>query len=208
MDRLHATKNASVAIKCLFTIHVVLTTSSLSTLLQAGGIPSTCRNSAMDPTRRPGSSRRFENPRSIPLRRWRRGREGGSNSREAERRFANRGRNSGRFRPIGVRCSKFSSIAEERFFLRGGEDFRLVKREILVRVAEFQDGKLQSLSFGELTRLVVECRRLKGCRERLSLLFVNGKRNDALWEMVAETVNEIIEAVMEKDEQRLCRRCQ
>ncbi|CAL1359118.1 unnamed protein product [Linum trigynum] len=44
--------------------------------------------------------------------------------------------------------------------------------------------------------------RREGCRERLSLLFVIGKRNDALWEAVAETFKEISEAVMEKDEMK------
>ncbi|CAN1244050.1 Putative clathrin assembly protein At4g40080, partial [Linum perenne] len=82
-----------------------------------------------------------------------------------------------------------------------GEDYRLVQREIVIRVREFRD-RMQSLSFTKFTRLSSELQRLQDSREGVSSLFVNGKRNDALWETVAETKVEITKAMMEKDEMK------
>lgn len=80
-----------------------------------------------------------------------------------------------------------------------GEDYRVVQREILIRVAELRD-RMENLTFNELTRLLSSLKRFEDCRERLRLLFVNRARNDALWELICGTKLKIIEMVREMGE--------
>ncbi|CAI0447912.1 unnamed protein product [Linum tenue] len=229
MDRLHATKSAYVAIKCLFTVHAVLTKGSFILKDQLSVYPASGGRNSLNLSKfRDGSD-----PESWELSSWVRwyaavieqnlavsrtlGRflsaaaAGGGGKEEA---ILEKG-NGDLITEVGILVDFAQLVCEAPNSLQlqkndlvyevvksVGEDYRLVQREILIRVGEFRDRKLRSLSFGELTRLVGELRRLEGCRERLSLLFVIGKRNDALWEAVAETVKEISEAVMEKDEMK------
>ncbi|XP_061987919.1 putative clathrin assembly protein At4g40080 [Rosa rugosa] len=82
------------------------------------------------------------------------------------------------------------------------EDYRAVQREISVRVKEVED-RVERLSLSELTRVVEALRRLEDCKERLVLLFVNRKRNDGLWESVRKTRAELAETKAQREERRL-----
>jgi hypothetical protein len=73
-----------------------------------------------------------------------------------------------------------------------GEDYRIVQREILIRVVELKD-RTASLSCNELTQLLGSLKRFEDCKERLRLLFVNRARNDALWELICGTKLKIME---------------
>ncbi|CAL1390269.1 unnamed protein product [Linum trigynum] len=228
MDRLHATKSAYVAIKCLFTVHAVLTKGSFILKDQLSVYPASGGRNSLNLSKfRDGSD-----PESWELSSWVRWyaaviEQNLAVSRTLGRFLSAAAAGGGKEEAILEKpngdliteveilvdfaqsvCEAPNSLQLQKNDLvyevvkSVGEDYRLVQREILIRVGEFRERKLRSLSFGELTRLVAELRRLEGCRERLSLLFVIGKRNDALWEAVAETVKEISEAVMEKDEMK------
>ncbi|KAM5575533.1 putative clathrin assembly protein [Rosa sericea] len=82
------------------------------------------------------------------------------------------------------------------------EDYRAVQREISVRVKEIEE-RVERLSLSELTRVVEALRRLEDCKERLVLLFVNRKRNDGLWESVRKTRAELAETKAQREERRL-----
>lgn len=74
------------------------------------------------------------------------------------------------------------------------EDYGFVQREIFSRVVELGD-RSTSLSVVELTQLSEAMKRYEGCKERLSLLFVNRNRNDALWDLVKDTRTKILTAI-------------
>ncbi|TKY56297.1 putative clathrin assembly protein [Spatholobus suberectus] len=80
------------------------------------------------------------------------------------------------------------------------EDYGRVQREILRRVEE--GGKrVEDLDVAELRELVGCLRRLEGCRESLVVLFVNRKRNDAFWDLIGRVRNKGV-LVMEEVEGR------
>ncbi|KAH7511580.1 hypothetical protein ACOSP7_010214 [Xanthoceras sorbifolium] len=77
------------------------------------------------------------------------------------------------------------------------EDYRFIQREIFIRIVELGD-RMTSLSVGGLTQFLTAMKRFEDCKERLSLLFVNRKKNDALWDLVNETKTNIQAAVNKK----------
>ncbi|XP_021891140.1 putative clathrin assembly protein At4g40080 [Carica papaya] len=82
-----------------------------------------------------------------------------------------------------------------------GEDYGLAQRELFVRVGQLV-GRVMGLSITELTHLLSSLNRLEVCRERARLLFVNKKKNDSLWELVAETKKMVVEALTTKKTKR------
>ncbi|XP_004301346.1 PREDICTED: putative clathrin assembly protein At4g40080 [Fragaria vesca subsp. vesca] len=82
------------------------------------------------------------------------------------------------------------------------EDYRAVQYEISVRVKETEE-RVERLCLSELTRVVDALRRLEDCKERLVLLFVNRKRNEGLWESVRKTSSELAETKAQREEKRL-----
>ncbi|KAE8695409.1 MATE efflux family protein isoform 1 [Hibiscus syriacus] len=79
------------------------------------------------------------------------------------------------------------------------EDYRLVQREIFVRVAEL-GARTTVLSLSECTHFLNSINRLDGCKERVSLLLVNRNRNDDLWDLIKETKENLV-ATMEKEKE-------
>lgn len=76
------------------------------------------------------------------------------------------------------------------------EDYRLIQREISLRVVEL-DERMTSLSVDQLTLFMSALKKFEDCKERLSLLFVNRKKNDGLWHLIGETKMKI-ETMMNK----------
>lgn len=81
------------------------------------------------------------------------------------------------------------------------EDYRLVQREISVRVAEL-GVRVMSLSYNECTLFLNSLNRLEDCRERISALLVNRNRNDGLWELIKETKANVVVMMKEKIKER------
>lgn len=82
------------------------------------------------------------------------------------------------------------------------ENYRLVQREIWVRVKEIGD-RVESLSLDELTQLVGILNRLENCRGNLNVLFVNRGKNDELWELVKKTKGKVMDRKGMKEEKRM-----
>ncbi|XP_059455415.1 putative clathrin assembly protein At4g40080 [Corylus avellana] len=83
-----------------------------------------------------------------------------------------------------------------------GEDYRLVQSQILLRLSELGN-RAENMSYGELTRVVNALKRFEDCKERLSLLFANRKRNDGLWELIGETKMKLLMMIRKMEEMRL-----
>ncbi|KAH7845344.1 hypothetical protein Vadar_000883 [Vaccinium darrowii] len=79
-----------------------------------------------------------------------------------------------------------------------GEDYRSTQYQILVRLGELGD-RIDGLSPSESAELARSLKRLEGCRERLSALFANKKRNDAFWDAVGETRARVVKLEEERE---------
>ncbi|XVE95239.1 hypothetical protein REPUB_Repub02eG0079000 [Reevesia pubescens] len=82
------------------------------------------------------------------------------------------------------------------------EDYRLVQREIYVRVAEL-GVRMMSLSFSEWNQSLNSLNRLEDCKERISLLLVNRNRNDDLWDLIKENKVNLVGMMKEKKEGKI-----
>ncbi|GAB4861309.1 hypothetical protein Ancab_036470 [Ancistrocladus abbreviatus] len=67
-----------------------------------------------------------------------------------------------------------------------GEDYRMNMREIFSRVSEF-GVRIERLSLDELNELLEILMKLEDCKEKLILMFLNKKKNDGVWESIRET---------------------
>ncbi|KAM7516869.1 hypothetical protein LguiA_006452 [Lonicera macranthoides] len=78
------------------------------------------------------------------------------------------------------------------------EDYRLTQHHMMIRLGQLAD-RTDGLSRDELDELTRCLERLEECRERLTLLFVNRKRNDAFWELVSETKGGVLRKIEERE---------
>ncbi|RZB69567.1 putative clathrin assembly protein At4g40080 [Glycine soja] len=78
------------------------------------------------------------------------------------------------------------------------EDYGRVQREILRRVEE-GGNRVEDLDVGELREFVRCMKRLEGCREKLVVLFVNRKRNDAFWDLIGKVKYKGVEVMEEME---------
>ncbi|KAK7410492.1 hypothetical protein VNO78_01312 [Psophocarpus tetragonolobus] len=67
-----------------------------------------------------------------------------------------------------------------------GENYRSVQGEILLRV-DLLRGRMEDFDVGELNELVGYLGRLEHCYDRLVLLFVNRTKNNGFWDLVTDT---------------------
>ncbi|KAJ6398763.1 hypothetical protein OIU77_019521 [Salix suchowensis] len=203
MDRLHGTKNPSVALKCLFTIHSILKKGSFILKDQLSFYPSFGGRNFLNMSK----FRQDSDPERWELASWVRCK----NSKDREDKASALldedllGELDALAGFVEVICEAPDSLHLQRNNLvyavirYVGEDYRVVQREILIRVVELRD-RMENLTFNELTRLLSSLKRFEDCRERLRLLFVNRARNDALWELICGTKLKIIEMVREMGE--------
>lgn len=83
-----------------------------------------------------------------------------------------------------------------------GEDYRFAQQEIFARVTECSD-RTAILSSNELTQLVRDLKRLEDCKERLTMLFANRKRNYAFWDLISRTEDKFVTEKEMREEMRL-----
>ncbi|CAO2821370.1 unnamed protein product [Amaranthus hypochondriacus] len=79
-----------------------------------------------------------------------------------------------------------------------GEDYRMIMREITNKINQFGNNKriIEDLNDDLLEDLLGDLKRLKNCRQKLFLMFLN-KKNDGIWELIDE-VEKHFECVKEK----------
>ncbi|CAN0927731.1 Putative clathrin assembly protein At4g40080 [Linum grandiflorum] len=219
LDRLHGSNNAHVALKCLLTLHAVVSQGSFilkdqfSAAAAGGGSGGGGRNFL-----NLSKFRDESDPETWELSSWVRWYAAVIEQNLAgTKKLGSSGSNFEKLsrdliEEIEILVDSVGLICESPAELKSndlvyevvksvGEDYRLVQREISVRVLEMRD-RMKSLSFDELTRLSSEMERLEDSRDGVASLFVNGKRNDALWETVAETKEMARATMMEKDEMK------
>ncbi|CAK7347201.1 unnamed protein product [Dovyalis caffra] len=221
MDRLHGTKNPSVALKCLFTIHSIIKRGSFILKDQLSFYPSFGGRNFLNMS----EFRRYSDPERWELSSWVRWYATVIEQNFIVSRFLGHylysspssNKSKDKEDEVSVLLNKdllgeldvlvgFAEViceAPDSLHLQrnnlvyavvrcAGEDYKLVQREILIRVVELKD-RMASLSFSELTQLLNTLKRFDDCKERLRLLFVNRGRNDALWEMISGTKMKIME---------------
>ncbi|XP_044475986.1 putative clathrin assembly protein At4g40080 [Mangifera indica] len=81
-----------------------------------------------------------------------------------------------------------------------GGDYRLIQQEIFLRVGEI-DERMVSLSREELTQFLNALKRLENCEDRLLRLFVNRNKNHGLWNLIRETTTKITVVAVNKNVQ-------
>ncbi|CAL5204556.1 unnamed protein product [Lathyrus oleraceus] len=211
MDRLHGTKNATVAMKCLFTLHNVILKGPFTLKDQFSCYPSYGgRNFLNLSTFRDDSD--FE---SVQLSSWVRwygavleqfltisrifGYYMNSNSIKNDSVMMMKFSNADllyKLEGLVVFVEKISDVPESLDLQRNelvyeivrmvGEDYRNVQGEILLRLEELGKRIDRFEDVSELNELVSYLKRLEESREKLVLLFVNRRKNNGFWEMVRE----------------------
>ncbi|KAK9269954.1 hypothetical protein L1049_025527 [Liquidambar formosana] len=83
-----------------------------------------------------------------------------------------------------------------------GDDYRFAQYEIFSRVTECED-RTGNLSSSELAQLLCGLKRLEDYKERLMVLFVNRKRNDAFWDLISQTRVKLVTVKEQREERRL-----
>ena len=81
-----------------------------------------------------------------------------------------------------------------------GKDYRMVQRELSLRVKELGD-RIKGLKSGELTRFLEGLKRVEDCKERLLSLFLKRRRDDEFWDVISQVKMKILEIMVEKREQ-------
>ncbi|RDX89839.1 putative clathrin assembly protein, partial [Mucuna pruriens] len=211
MDRLHRTQSATVALKCLFTLHHIISQGPLTLKDNLSHYPSHGGRNALNLA----TFRDETDVEALEMSSWVRwyanvlehvltvSRVLGyyyAISDAAEREVS--GLSSGvllcEIRGLVDFVEQVSHAPEslqlQRIELVYGvvrlvcEDYGSVQREIVRRVEEGGE-RVGNLDVGELRELVGCLKRLEGCRERLLVLFVNRKRNDAFWDLIGRIRN-------------------
>ncbi|KAG6735571.1 hypothetical protein NC652_014053 [Populus alba x Populus x berolinensis] len=221
MDRLQGTKNPSVALKCLFTIHSIIKKGPFILKDQLSFYPSFGGRNFLNMSK----FRQDSDPERWELASWVRwyatvieqnfivsrflghylNSSCSSNNSKDDEDKASALLNKDLLGELDVLVDFVEVICEAPDSLHlqlnnlvyaviryAGEDYRIVQREILIRVVELKD-RMASLSCNELTQLLGSLKRFEDCKERLRLLFVNRARNDALWELICGAKLKIME---------------
>ncbi|XP_050377666.1 putative clathrin assembly protein At4g40080 [Argentina anserina] len=228
MERLHATQNAFVALKCLYTVHNIVSKGSLIFRDQISYHPSFGGRNFLNMTMFSDKSDSDTWEFSLWVRWYAAVVEQNLKAARVIGYYL-----SSENKKVGYQVKKLpvlnSELVDEieglvEFVVRisdapeslslqrnnlvyeivkaASEDYRAVQCEISLRVKEIED-RVERLSLSELTRVVDALRRLEDCKERLVLLFVNRKRNDRLWESVRKTRAELAETKAQREETRL-----
>lgn len=222
MDRLHGTHNATVALKCLYTIHNIISNGSSVLKDQISVYPTSGGRNFLNLSKFRDNS----DPENLEFSSWVRwyagvlesnlmvsrvlGHHLGSNSTRPEKDFDLVSSISDLLNDVDVLVNFVEEICNvpDSLHLRRnnlvfevvrliGGDFRFAQREILVRVNELGRRSV-NLSGGELTRFSGFLERLDGCKEKLGLLFGNFKLNSELWELMREMRIKVVEMAEEK----------
>uniref|UniRef100_A0A2N9GR43 ENTH domain-containing protein n=1 Tax=Fagus sylvatica TaxID=28930 RepID=A0A2N9GR43_FAGSY len=229
MDRLHDTHSASVALKCLFTIHNVITRGSFILKDQLSFYPSSGGRNFLNLS----TFRDNSNVEMWELSYWVRWYAGllelslmisrvlgyyfyssscKDNKDKADKVLSLF--NSDLSREIDVLVDFTERICEapDLHFQRNNlvyevvrmvsEDYSLVQSEILVRVVELGN-RMENMSYGELTQFLNPLKRLEDCKEKLLLLFVNREMNDGLWDLISQMKKKVLMVKGKREEVKL-----
>ncbi|KAL6317349.1 hypothetical protein AAG906_030102 [Vitis piasezkii] len=230
MDRLHNTRNASVALKCLFTIHNIVRRGSFILKDQLSFCPSSGGHNFLNLSVFRDSS----DVDSLELSLWVRwyagvveqnlivsralgyylsSTSGPSKNHKREDNISMLlnldllAQTNALVGMVEEICRVPDSLHLQRNDLvyevvrLVGEDYRLVQYEIFLRVKDLQD-RMGSLNLGEAADFLWGLKRLENCKERTAELFANRKKNDALWELISEAKEGLV-TMKESREKRL-----
>ncbi|XP_027368402.1 putative clathrin assembly protein At4g40080 [Abrus precatorius] len=206
MDRLHKTQNATVALKCLFTLHNIIAKGPLTLKDNLSYYPSHGGHNALNLS----SFRDNADLEALELSTWVRWYAkvlehvltvsrvlgyylSSSDGTEREHLGVSSGELLGEIHGLVDFAERVSHVPDTLHLQRNdlvyevvrlvGEDYGRVQREILLRVEEIGK-RMGRFDVGELRELVSCLKRLEESKGRLVLLFVNRKRNDAFWEVI------------------------
>ncbi|XP_039065490.1 putative clathrin assembly protein At4g40080, partial [Hibiscus syriacus] len=222
IDRLHRTRNSKVALKCLYTIHNIIGKGSYVLNDQLAMYPSFGGWNFLNLW----TFRDDSNPEAIEMSAWVRWYAGmleqnltvsrmlgyhlNSTPRSNNR---NKILDSELLKEIDVLINfadHLSTVPNSLYLKRESlvyeslrlvsEDYRLVQREIFVRVVEL-GARTTILSSSECTEFLSAINRLGCCKERVSLLLVNRNRNEDLWDLIKGTKENLV-ATMKKEEEQ------
>ncbi|XP_002513988.2 putative clathrin assembly protein At4g40080 [Ricinus communis] len=228
MDRLHSTKNAFVALKCLFIMHIIITKGSFILKDQLSIYPSFGGRNFLNLSmfRDELDSERWD------LSSWVRWYAAIVEQLLAVSRFLGSPclstvNNKDKEKKVSTLLSRdllseihvlldfvevISQVPESLHLQRNNliyeivrlasDDYRSVQHEIIFRVKELGE-RIPRSSYSELTQILGYLKRFESFKERLCLLFVNRNRNDALWELVCEIKMKTEEMIKEKGEIKL-----
>ncbi|KAK7351207.1 hypothetical protein VNO77_10487 [Canavalia gladiata] len=213
MDRLHQTRSATVALKCLFTLHNVVVRGPFTLKDQLSIYPSYGGHNFLNLS----TFRDDSDLESLELSSWVRWYAGvleqsltvsrilgyylknscsASNAQERKRLVL--GVSNGdllyKLECLVVLVEQISHVPESLHLRRNelvyevvrlvGEDYRSVQGEILLRLEELEERMEEDMEVGELNELVAYLTRLEESHEKLLLLFINRFKNSAFWELV------------------------
>ncbi|KAF5740185.1 hypothetical protein HS088_TW11G00251 [Tripterygium wilfordii] len=216
MDRLHGTQNATVALKCLLTVHNVLAKGSFIIKDQLSIYPSFGGRNYLNLS----TFKDHSDPEMWELSSWVRWYAGFLEQNVAVSRIGSDGDKEERVLGLlnsdllaeldvliefvgRVSDSPGSSLNNSLVYevLRlVGEDFRLAQREIFVRVVEIGE-RVGDMSLSELTWSLDALEKLESCKESLFSVFV--RKNDGFWDLVKESRTKVVAMVKENREGKM-----
>lgn len=216
MDRLHRTSSATVALKCLFTLHNVIARGPFTLRDHFSCYPSSGGRSFLNLS----TFRDDSDAEALELSSWVRWYAGileqsltvsrvlgyylNNSKKDAEERKHLGVSNSEllyKIQDLVGFVEQISRVPDSLHLQRNdliyemvrlvGEDYRSVQYEIFLRVEELGNS-VEDLEVEEMGMLVGYLTRLEDSRERLGLLFVNRKRNDGFWDLIKQTKTKMV----------------
>ncbi|KMT19768.1 hypothetical protein BVRB_1g008250 [Beta vulgaris subsp. vulgaris] len=103
--------------------------------------------------------------------------------------------------PQSLHYQKISLIYEVMKLV--GEDYRMIMREINTKINQFGKRFIQDLSDELLGNLLGDLKRIENCKERMFLMFLNKKKNDGVWELIEEVRKDVEEVKVKRENMKL-----
>ncbi|XP_047320341.1 putative clathrin assembly protein At4g40080 [Impatiens glandulifera] len=194
MDRLHSTRDARVALKCLTLLHYIFSKGSSILKEQLSVYPSAGGRNFLNLSK----FRDGRDAESWNLSSWVRWYAGFLETNLSVSRL---------FEKDLVEIEEFVKLVEEicncpdDVFINGRnlvneimnlvvEDYGFTQRQILVRICKCRE-RIDEMDSGEAREIFGYLKRMEECKEKLIKMFVNRKRNDEFWEKVKELKMEV-----------------
>lgn len=217
MDRLHRTKNSTVALKCLFTLHNIIIKGPFTLKDQLSCYPSYGGHNFLNLS----TFRDDSDIESLELSSWVRWYAGileqiltvsrvlgyylnswKDNQEKKDTSLDLLGLSNAdllyKIEALVVFVEQISFVPESLYLQRNelvyeivrliGEDYRSVQGEILSRLEELGKRIMENiLDVGELNELLSYLKILEESKEKLVLLFVNRRKNNGFWDLINQT---------------------
>lgn len=101
--------------------------------------------------------------------------------------------------PESQYCQKIDLVHEIMILI--AEDYRSTQYHIMIRLVDLSS-RVSSLSYLDLSELILCLTRLEGCRKKLNELFIR-RKNDLFWEMVSQRKMDMEMVKYEREKQSL-----